>query len=86
MFYWLFKSRENPATDPIVIWLSGGPGCSSELALFYENGPFGLNEDLSLKFNAFSWNNGSNLLFVDNPIGTGFSACNSVFDFDVNEE
>jgi len=68
------------------MWLSGGPGCSSELALFFENGPFGLNDDLSLKFNPYSWNNVSNLLFVDNPIGTGFSECSSVTHFDVNEE
>ena len=40
MFYWLFLSRSNPTEDPLVLWLTGGPGCSSELAIFYENGPF----------------------------------------------
>lgn len=40
MFYWLFKSRNNVAEDPLVIWLTGGPGCSSEIAIFTENGPF----------------------------------------------
>jgi len=85
MFYWLFRSRDSPATDPLVMWLSGGPGCSSELALFFENGPFGLNDDLSLKLNPYSWNNVSNLLFVDNPIGTGFSDCSSVTHYDTNE-
>ena len=43
LFYWFFESRSNPSTDPLVIWLTGGPGCSSELALFVENGPFLLN-------------------------------------------
>jgi cathepsin A (carboxypeptidase C) len=43
MFYWVFKSRSNPATDPVVLWLTGGPGCASEVALFYENGPYTIN-------------------------------------------
>jgi len=57
----------------LVLWLTGGPGCSSELALFEENGPYTINEDLSLKINPYSWNNFANLLFVDQPLGTGFS-------------
>ena len=51
MFYWLFKSRGSPETDPLVIWLTGGPGCASEVALFYENGPYTINDDLSLNPN-----------------------------------
>jgi len=86
MFYWLFRSRQDPSTAPLVMWLSGGPGCSSELALFFENGPFSLRDDLSLKFNPYSWNNVSNLLYVDNPIGTGFSECSSIMHYDTNEE
>jgi len=73
MFYWLFKSRKAPSTDPLVLWLTGGPGCASEVALFFENGPFGINNNQSLKFNPYSWNNASNLLYIDNPVGTGFS-------------
>jgi len=73
MFYWLFNSRSKPSEDPLVIWLTGGPGCSSELALFYENGPYTINDDLSLKRNEFSWNSMANLLYVDQPVGTGFS-------------
>lgn len=32
-FYWFFPSRSDPAKDPLVIWFTGGPGCSSELAI-----------------------------------------------------
>jgi cathepsin A (carboxypeptidase C) len=65
LFYWLFKSRNAPDTDPLVLWLTGGPGCASEVALFYENGPYTINPDLSLNPNAQSWNKVSNLLYVD---------------------
>jgi cathepsin A (carboxypeptidase C) len=59
----------------LTVWLTGGPGCASELAIFYENGPFTINEDLTLKKNEYSWNNNSNMLFVDQPVGTGYSRC-----------
>ena len=73
IFYWMFQSRSEPSTDPLVLWLTGGPGCASEVALFFENGPYQFAEDGSLKTNANSWNEVSNLLYVDQPIGTGFS-------------
>ena len=70
----MFQSRQDTyETDPLVLWLTGGPGCASEVALFYENGPYQFNEDGSLKVNPNSWNSVSNLLYVDQPIGTGFS-------------
>lgn len=43
LFYWFFESRQDPSSDPLVVWLTGGPGCSSELAIFLENGPFIIN-------------------------------------------
>ena len=68
------------------MWLTGGPGCSSETALFYENGPFGLNDDLSLFNNTNSWTDVANVVWVDQPVGTGFSKCSSLFHFDTNED
>ncbi|TKY72654.1 Serine carboxypeptidase 49 [Spatholobus suberectus] len=72
MFYFFFESR-NSKDDPVVIWLTGGPGCGSELALFYENGPFHIANNLSLIWNDYGWDQASNILFVDQPTGTGFS-------------
>ena len=86
MFYWLFKSRSNPDKDPLVMWLTGGPGCGSEVALFFENGPFNINEDLTLKKNPYSWNSVANVIFIDQPIGTGFSKCSSIFHYETSEE
>lgn len=72
MFYWLFPSRQDADKDPLLIWLTGGPGCSSELALFTENGPLRVKDGEAV-VNPISWNNKANLLFVDQPIGSGFS-------------
>ncbi|KAL2511212.1 Serine carboxypeptidase-like 49 [Abeliophyllum distichum] len=63
MFYFFLESRDR-RRDPVVVWLSGGPGCSSSIALFYENGPFLLTENLSLVLNDFGWDK----LFSDNMI------------------
>jgi len=73
IFFWLFSSRSNPATDPLVLWLTGGPGCSSELAIFYEQGPYRLADDCTASINAYAWNGEANMLFVDQPVGVGFS-------------
>nr|XP_016470404.1 PREDICTED: serine carboxypeptidase-like 49 [Nicotiana tabacum] len=54
LFYFFFESQGSK-DDPVVIWLSGGPGCSSELALFYENGPFSIANNLSLVLNEYGW-------------------------------
>eukprot|EP00741_Cyanophora_paradoxa_P000870 tig00000448_g840.t1 len=56
LFFWFFGSRSAPARDPIVLWLTGGPGCSSELALLTENGPFTLQHNGTLVRNPYSWN------------------------------
>ena len=54
LFYFFFESRTNKK-DPVVIWLTGGPGCSSELAMFYENGPFTIANNMSLVWNEYGW-------------------------------
>ena len=73
LFYWMFESRNDPSTDPVLLWMSGGPGCSSQLALFGENGPYIVEDDLSLTLNPQSWNNNATVIWVDQPVGTGFS-------------
>lgn len=72
-FYWFFESRGTPSTDPLIIWLTGGPGCSSTLALLVENGPCSVGPDLSLQRNPFSWNARANIMWIDQPVGVGFS-------------
>lgn len=72
--YWFFESRNAPSTDPVTLWMTGGPGCSSEVALFGENGPCSVNAAGNATIhNPYSWNAKSNLLYIDQPTGTGFS-------------
>eukprot|EP00759_Apiculatamorpha_spiralis_P037250 PhF_6_TR37177/c0_g1_i1/m.54762 len=73
-FYWAFSSRSNPSTDPVVLWMTGGPGCSSLLALLTENGPCSVTADGTGTINnTFSWNNNANMIYIDQPAGVGFS-------------
>ncbi|RHZ06767.1 hypothetical protein DYB26_014753, partial [Aphanomyces astaci] len=73
MFYWLVESESNPSTDPLVLWLNGGPGCSSLGGFFTELGPFVVQSDLSIKRNPYAWNRKANMVFLESPAGVGFS-------------
>lgn len=74
-FFWLFEARKTvPKDSPTVMWLTGGPGCSSMMALFTENGPCTVNpEGTDTIPNPYSWTERANVFWVDQPPGTGFS-------------
>lgn len=73
MFYWYAESSSSPKTDPIVLWLNGGPGCSSLGGFFTENGPFVVDGNLTVNLNPFRWNRNANLVWLESPAGVGFS-------------
>ncbi|KAK5163498.1 uncharacterized protein LTR77_010680 [Saxophila tyrrhenica] len=73
LFYWFFESRNDPENDPVVLWLNGGPGCSSLTGLFMELGPSFINEDREVKFNPSSWNANASVIFLDQPVNVGYS-------------
>jgi len=77
LWYIFFKSRDKNPKAPLVWFFEGGPGRSSMHGLFYQNGPFRLQKDLTLKRNEFSWNNIADVLYLDQPLGTGFSNCSN---------
>ncbi|KAI5928101.1 carboxypeptidase S1-like protein B [Camillea tinctor] len=73
-FFWFFEARNNPENAPLSIWLNGGPGSSSMLGLFAENGPCYVNSDSnSTTLSEWAWNNNVNMLFLDQPVQTGLS-------------
>ncbi|KAI1416238.1 alpha/beta-hydrolase [Hypoxylon sp. FL1857] len=73
LFFWHFQNQHIANRQRTVIWLNGGPGCSSEDGALMEIGPYRLKDQNNLEYNNGSWNEFANLLFVDNPVGTGFS-------------
>ncbi|KAI0685440.1 alpha/beta-hydrolase [Cerioporus squamosus] len=74
MWFWFFEARNEPEDAPFTLWLNGGPGSSSMIGLFQENGPCHVNPDNQTTYlNKHSWNNLSNVIYIDQPIGVGFS-------------
>lgn len=72
--YVFFESQKDVSKDPLVIWFSGGPGCSSLLGAFHENGPFIFYPTAhNTKLNKNSWNKEANVLYLELPAGVGFS-------------
>ncbi|KAM2109145.1 hypothetical protein ACFX1X_010970 [Malus domestica] len=83
LFYWFFEAINNPQDKPLLLWLNGGPGCSSiGYGAMEELGPFFPQNDTKpkLKFNPYTWNNAANLLFLESPVGVGFSYTNTSQD------
>ncbi|KAJ4973142.1 hypothetical protein NE237_006316 [Protea cynaroides] len=73
LFYYFAEAEIDPASKPLVLWLNGGPGCSSlGVGAFSENGPFRPSGEILVR-NEYSWNREANMLFLETPIGVGFS-------------
>ncbi|EUC30149.1 hypothetical protein COCVIDRAFT_21516 [Bipolaris victoriae FI3] len=74
IFFWYFESQRKPSEDPLLLWLSGGPGASGMLGMMGELGPCMINEHGNgTVFNEYGWSKNANIIFVDQPAGVGFS-------------
>ncbi|CAN4113230.1 unnamed protein product [Withania somnifera] len=84
LFYWLTEATAHPQNKPLLLWLNGGPGCSSvAYGASEEIGPFRINKTgYSLYLNKYSWNNVANILFLESPAGVGFSYTNTSSDLE----
>jgi len=88
LFFWFFPAL-NPEGSwedaPVLLWLQGGPGASSLYALFSENGPIAVTEDLKLVRRQYTWVDKFNVIYFDNPVGTGYSFTDDVAGFATDE-
>ncbi|XP_075088109.1 serine carboxypeptidase-like 13 [Nicotiana tabacum] len=79
LFYYFIKSESNPESDPLLLWITGGPGCSALSGLIYDIGPITFepveyNGSVpTMKLNPYSWTKVASIIFLDLPVGTGFS-------------
>ncbi|KAI3659780.1 hypothetical protein MP638_000909 [Amoeboaphelidium occidentale] len=79
-FFWLILPKQSPKSklsedrpESLTIFINGGPGCSSLDGLFLEVGPFRFKTGRQFELNKNGWHQDTNLLFIDQPLGTGFS-------------
>ena len=73
LFYWYTEAVSDPSTKPLILWLNGGPGCSSLGGMFGELGPFVVDQEQNVTLNPFSFNKIANVIFIEQPAGVGFS-------------
>mmetsp|Transcript_18071 Transcript_18071/g.59004 ORF Transcript_18071/g.59004 Transcript_18071/m.59004 type:complete len:441 (-) Transcript_18071:52-1374(-) len=73
LFHWYHEAVDDAASKPLVLWLNGGPGCSSLGGMFTELGPYVLDAAGAVTLNPYSWNTVANVLFIEQPAGVGFS-------------
>ncbi|KAG8218065.1 Alpha/Beta hydrolase protein [Butyriboletus roseoflavus] len=74
LFFWFFPPGPEGSLDDLIFWTNGGPGCSSLEGLLQENGPLSWSwGQAQATVNEHSWTNLSSVLWVEQPVGTGFS-------------
>ncbi|XP_065333425.1 venom serine carboxypeptidase [Cloeon dipterum] len=85
MFFWFFPAEKDYVSAPVVLWLQGGPGATSLFGLFTENGPLVVKTNQVLSTRQYSWSKTHNVIYIDNPVGTGFSFTDADEGFSRNQ-
>ncbi|KAG8139139.1 putative serine carboxypeptidase CPVL-like protein [Naja naja] len=91
LFFWFFPAQNQPEKAPVLLWLQGGPGGTSMFGLFVEHGPYVVQKNLSCKYfilteRKFPWTSKFSMLYIDNPVGTGFSFTDDLKGYAKNED
>lgn len=86
LFFWFFPAETDQQNAPVMLWLQGGPGGPSMFGLFQEHGPFVINNNLTVIKRKYTWTKGINVLYIDNPVGTGFSFTQNQAGYVTNED
>ena len=84
--YWLVESEMDVELAPLVFWTNGGPGCSGLIGFMTEQGPFRPNNVGNLEQNPYAWNKIANMVFLEQPVGVGFSYSNNEDDYRIGDE
>uniref|UniRef100_A0A5B7C9Z1 Putative serine carboxypeptidase-like 23 n=1 Tax=Davidia involucrata TaxID=16924 RepID=A0A5B7C9Z1_DAVIN len=86
LFYYFAEAVHSPSSSPLILWLNGGPGCSSlGVGAMVEIGPFGVRPDgKTLYLRRHAWNKVANILFLESPAGVGFSYSNTTSDYNIS--
>ena len=83
-FHYMFNlAHEDPENKPLVLWLNGGPGCSSLDGWANEHGPMQMDSNGTFNLNEYSWNRAANMIYLESPGNVGFSLINSTNDTDL---
>ncbi|KYR01979.1 peptidase S10 family protein [Tieghemostelium lacteum] len=85
LFYWFFEAQNGNKDAPILIFFQGGPGASSLFSLFVETGPYRILSNLTMVPANVTWNSEFHMMYIDNPVGTGFSYTTSDDGYSNNE-
>lgn len=83
--YWLVESEKDPENAPLVFWTNGGPGCSGLIGFMTEQGPFRPDKNGNLNINEWRWNMIANMVFLEQPVGVGFSYSDNKDDYKIGD-
>ncbi|XP_029781649.1 probable serine carboxypeptidase CPVL [Suricata suricatta] len=86
LFFWFFPAQVQPMAAPVVLWLQGGPKGSSMFGLFVEHGPYFVTSNMTVCAQEFPWTTTFSMLYINNPVGTGFSFTDDPQGYAVNED
>ena len=86
LHYVFATSYNDPANDPVILWFTGAPGCSSLLGFMQENGPRMINDgETFIEDNPYPWNLKANVLWLESPAGVGWSVAGTEQDLSTND-
>lgn len=85
LFFWFFPALVADRA-PVLLWLQGGPGGTSMFGLFVEHGPYVVYKNLTVGMRDYAWTSTYSMLYIDNPVGTGFSFTDDVRGFAQNQD
>lgn len=86
LHYMFVESQNNPEKDPLVLWLNGGPGCSSLDGFYYEHGPYLFyTPEAMLLENPYSWNLNASVIYLESPAGVGYSVLGAPANNNTND-